>query len=111
MKQEEFEKQISENRGLPLEYRNFETWGIAEFNWDDGSVIMTLDDEPREDAQIEIEFRRDRNFITENCWDFFVNFDRSSCGFGCSELKFFALILDILMDCEDDYPGKESGNG
>ena len=107
MKQSEFEKEVSQIQSIPTKYRNFETWGIAAFNWEEGYLIMTLDDEPRDDAQIEIAFQRDQIFITENCWDFFLNFDHANSGLSCSELKFFTNIMDILMNCEDDYPGKE----
>ena len=105
---EEFEKKVSKKRSIPLEYRNFEEWEVKQFDWNRGVLFMV----PGEDSsigtekEIEIGFIRDDGFLTENCWDFYIIRNPLIMGFGMDELKFFATILDILMDCEDNYDGK-----
>ncbi len=104
---EELKKKIAKKKSIPAEYRNFEEWDIIQYDWDRGICFMSVGEEgSRGDSVIEIAFIRDDGFITENCWDFYLIRNSVIQGFGSDELKFFATILDTLMNCEDDYPGK-----
>lgn len=103
---EELKKKIAKKKKIPTEYRNFESWKIVGFDWDRGILFMVCDISTISDIDMEVGFLRDDSCLNKNIWNFYVIRNPVILGYGIDELEFFAAILDILMDCKDDYEGK-----